>query len=337
MKILLLHHLESMWEEGLKKFDTSFEAEAEKIRHYINHNDFDEVVLVRFEEFELGDEHYQAGLHDLINRVETYSFGWVREETEERDPDGEGVRWADGCSHSEVVMLDDWIKDLKGHDVTLTGAFENECIATVEAAMDNCDVEYEREEGLIVGSGVDYEYQLEPGDIAEQLREGMEWLCESADTVDLPTWPSLKAAAQDIRCSVEGTDFDQLGYVETLAGGQVLKLSDNERVSVDRSNLTVDEALYSETAVPAIDKEFDPFNPETIRVLYDGSTATVHPSDYGTLKLFDEVGIDRLLVTVEPENMKLFEHYGFDVSTEEAFMATKKRLQRIAPASEYSY
>lgn len=156
MKILLLHHVEARWQKGYERYGTDFYEYADNIRNFIEHSDFDRIILVRFEDPELGDEHYVSGLANYIDHVEVYGYGWWRSQMEEQYPDGEGTIWADGCWHSEVVLLDDWLKGLRGHQLTIVGAFAGECVLTLTTALDHLGVSYKEEHSLIVGSGVPY-------------------------------------------------------------------------------------------------------------------------------------------------------------------------------------
>ena len=254
MNILLIHHLEEMWDRGYKNYDTHFEKESLKVINFIKNNEFDEVVLVRFEDFELGDEHYSVGLHEHVDRVETYGYGWQREELEEQDPEGEGVRWADGCDHSEVVLLDDWIKDLKGHNVTLVGAFEDECIATISAALEQCGVEYKREDSLIVGSGVDYEFIATDEDIKEILDDDMDLRISIADHESMPDWPDVKQAIPKLLEAMEGYDWQDRNLMKEEAASSILGVLDGDDVVVDVKDLWFSEGLMNGTP----DFEFTP-------------------------------------------------------------------------------
>lgn len=146
MRILIIHHLEPIWESGYKRFGTSFEEQAEKVVEHLQENTYDLVNLIRFEENKLSEEHYEAGLNKYVDNVFDYAYGW-----EAGSIDGkEGVDWAIGGIHSEIVLLEDWMRHLKGHEVDLCGAFDGECVEDIEIALEAVGVEYRRLEHLIV-------------------------------------------------------------------------------------------------------------------------------------------------------------------------------------------
>ena len=146
MRVLIIHHLESVWSEGYKRYGTSFWKEAEKVRQHLEEIDYDIVILTRFEEWELGDEHYEAGLEDHITAVHTYSYGWCKEMAE-NDPQG---KYVEGGAHSEMVQIAEWMQGLSACNVNICGAFDGECIEDLEIALTALGVEYRRLEGLIV-------------------------------------------------------------------------------------------------------------------------------------------------------------------------------------------
>lgn len=148
MKVLLIHHLETCWDFGLKRFGTSFDREASKILQHLEENDYDRVILTRFEEPKLEPAHYEAGLADYISDVYDYSYGWAKDQC---DWGQEGRDWAEGGTHSEIVRLEPWMFELKerGALVDLCGAFDGECIEDMELALEAVGVSYNRIEELI--------------------------------------------------------------------------------------------------------------------------------------------------------------------------------------------
>ena len=133
MKVLIIHHLEEIWESGYRKFGTSYEALQERFVNYLEENSFDRVILTRFEDFNLGPEHYLIGPY--INKVHDYAYGW---EAQERENYPE--MFVDGGAHSEVVLVTDWIKEMRGHKVYLSGAFIGECLEDIEIALKSQDI-----------------------------------------------------------------------------------------------------------------------------------------------------------------------------------------------------
>jgi len=145
MRTLIIHHVETMWDASLRKYGTDIYAVAQKILDHIETSDYDRVILTRFEDWELEDMHHETGLSEHIDTVHDYGYGW-----EHGMIDGEeGDTWAEGGSHSEVVYLPDWLKELRG-EVDLCGAFDGECIEDMEIALSACGKEANRIECCIV-------------------------------------------------------------------------------------------------------------------------------------------------------------------------------------------
>jgi len=149
MKVLIVHHLEMTWCDGYAMHYTSFDQEAEKLLQYLEDNNYcyDRIILTLFENWELQPEHYYTGLAEHIDEVHTYGYGWT-EETVENSLDN--IEWIEGGCHSDFLPIYDWIKNLKGHEVHLCGAFDGECIDDMETALAGAEVEYKRISELIV-------------------------------------------------------------------------------------------------------------------------------------------------------------------------------------------
>lgn len=146
MKVLIIHHLEPMWSEGYEKFGTTFERLQEKFIDFLSENSFDRVILTRFEDWGASvAEGYFPELLEHINVFHPYAYGWDNE-CAENDPE----RFCEGGSHSEAVLIDDWMLPLKRAAVTISGAFDGECIEDLEIALRHVGVNFTREESLIV-------------------------------------------------------------------------------------------------------------------------------------------------------------------------------------------
>lgn len=145
MKVLIIHHLETMWESGLRNNGTSFEEQIELIFEHLKEEEYDKVILTRFEDWTLEPEHYLIA--NFISVVHPYAYGWERDSFEGQK---EGVDWVEGGYHSDAVLLEDWMKELKGNEVEICGAFDGECIEDLEIALSACKVEYNRINRLIV-------------------------------------------------------------------------------------------------------------------------------------------------------------------------------------------
>jgi len=144
MKVLIIHHLEEMWQAGYKKFGTDYESLQELFVEYLTENEFDHVILTRFEDWKLGDEHYLIA--PFINKVYDYAYAWDAE-CLENDPDN----FVKGGDHSEAVLITDWIKNLRGHEVYLSGAFIGECLEDIQIALESQGIEPVLIDELCVG------------------------------------------------------------------------------------------------------------------------------------------------------------------------------------------
>lgn len=148
MKVLLIHHLETIWQAGYRMYGTTFFDVAQDILNHITGESYDRVILTRFEDPRLEDEHWESGIADFIDEIQEYGYGW---DLDMVDREKEGIDWVWGGEHSEVVLLFDWIARLRGNDVHLCGAFDRECIEDMELALEGCGVNFERLEHLIIG------------------------------------------------------------------------------------------------------------------------------------------------------------------------------------------
>lgn len=149
MKIIIIHHLELYWEHGLKKAGTSFEEMAEEVKKHLESEQYDHVILTRFEDNTIGDEHHDSELANLIDSVYQYGYGWEFKMVEDGSL-SEDQKWVEGGYHSEIVLIDDWMEELQGHEVFLCGAFDGECIEDMEYALQGAGVSFNKIYSLIV-------------------------------------------------------------------------------------------------------------------------------------------------------------------------------------------
>lgn len=145
MKVLIIHHLESTWESGYKKFaNISYEELVEKFRKHLARAKYDLVILTRFKDARLEPEHYPISIY--IDQIHQYDYGWepsmFRYESE----------YCEGGNHSEVVWLPDWMKELKYQKahVRIGGAFDGECIEDLEIGLRYLKIPFKRLEHLII-------------------------------------------------------------------------------------------------------------------------------------------------------------------------------------------
>lgn len=159
MKTLIIHHLQEMWDTGLRKYGTSFEDELQKVCEHLEENDYDNVIVSNFEGHLLEEEQLTLN-HYCFPIIQDYMYGWERQEieaTEEQKEtldDGEiivdnyGTKWALGGHHSEVVILPEWMEEIEG-EIFICGAFDGECIEDLEIALGALNKDFNRIENLI--------------------------------------------------------------------------------------------------------------------------------------------------------------------------------------------
>jgi len=145
--VLILHHLEPMWESGYKRMRTSFDRLCEKVIDHLNDHRYRQIILTRFEDTNLDVRHYETGLADvgMLIDVFEYGYGWDAAQIVE-DPEN----FVDGGNHSEAVLISDWMRFLPKAGVYLAGAFDGECIEDMEIALRALKVKFTRVEELIV-------------------------------------------------------------------------------------------------------------------------------------------------------------------------------------------
>jgi hypothetical protein len=145
--VLILHHLEPMWETGYKRAGTSFYRMCEKVIDHLNDHRYKRIILTRFEDSKLDQQHYEAGLANVGMQIDVYEYGYGWDAAQIVDyPDD----FIEGGSHSEAVMIADWMRDLPKAGVYLAGAFDGECIEDMEIALRSLKVKFTRIEDLIV-------------------------------------------------------------------------------------------------------------------------------------------------------------------------------------------
>lgn len=169
--VLLMHHMESMWEESLRQYDTSLEECVSNTIDYILFSDqeIDEVIVTRFEGIDWDDEH--APLIDVCERLgipiklEEYAYGFTRDIDEdglEMYPDENlDQTWCfgdrDHHNESNILEIHPWHHELKNDHVILGGAFEGECLNDMEKILGTLQINVTKVDSLCIGTGVSYE------------------------------------------------------------------------------------------------------------------------------------------------------------------------------------
>lgn len=161
-KLLLIHHLEPCWENGYRRYGTSFECLQEKIVDYLKprRRAYKSVIVTRFEDDTIKEEQgYYPELVAKVNKVYNYEYGWERVHLES-NPEC----FVEGGNHSQAVYVPDWLRDIslfnatvgvKNKNKTITidlcGAFRGECLEDISIALDAVNIKYGLIEELCVG------------------------------------------------------------------------------------------------------------------------------------------------------------------------------------------
>jgi hypothetical protein len=182
MNILILHHFSDCWNDSFKHLGTSYDEELEKVLDYIKNEDLDKVIITSTKSTEL------EACHDLIKKacdyyainleIHNYGFGWSRDSKELKELypiDKMNQTWCNGGRESifgdDIVKIEKWQHELKGNNVRIAGAFENECILDLTTALEAIDISYVKERGMIVGLDEEYTFRtLSKKDLEESLR-----------------------------------------------------------------------------------------------------------------------------------------------------------------------
>lgn len=148
MRTIIIHHLQMMWETSLLKTGTSFEEMIIKVYEHLQEQQYDRVIVTNFEANANLDPDQEL-LKEFDPEVYDYMYGWQREEIEEQGDRVEGTDFCEGGMHSEIVMIDEWMRELEGK-IYLCGAFDGECIEDMEIALHGAGKEFKRINELIV-------------------------------------------------------------------------------------------------------------------------------------------------------------------------------------------
>lgn len=148
----------------MRMANVTFEKLCKKTAKHIRKNGYDKVILTQFEYTRLSEHYEYSPLIGKVTDQHEYGYGWELESfdfenidsAQEKIDSGEivednhGQKIVQGGNHSNVVLVDDWIESLRGHDVYLCGAFDGECIEDMEIALSAVNVNYKRVSKLII-------------------------------------------------------------------------------------------------------------------------------------------------------------------------------------------
>lgn len=142
-KTLIIHHLEKEWESGYRNRYETFESLQEKVVRSIKKNKYNNIILTKV--FNFAPEDYRYDFIAYINQIHNYEYGWDKFAMEENPS-----CFVPGGSHSEAVLIDDWMQKLPKAGVTICGGFDGECIEDLEIALKYLGIKYRRNNNLIV-------------------------------------------------------------------------------------------------------------------------------------------------------------------------------------------
>lgn len=145
MKVLVIHHLQSDFADGIQDmFGLHIETVMERLTKFIRKAGFDYVIATLYASHQPQMVHITSGLISYVNRWVNYDFGW-----EEGELAGQGIECAPSWGSSQEVPIERWMKDLRGHSVTICGCFDGGCLTDLESALNFLDIEFNRLEQFI--------------------------------------------------------------------------------------------------------------------------------------------------------------------------------------------
>lgn len=149
MSVLILHHFQQYWEDGLIKCGTTFEECMKNACWFIINDRPDKVIVTMFEQNK--PDEYHSPLIELCNAFNVelefiaYDYGWQYDE-EYYTQETFNTEWCWGrrSYHQEgqdVVLIENWMHDLQDEDIYVGGAFVGECLCDLETALDAIGIE----------------------------------------------------------------------------------------------------------------------------------------------------------------------------------------------------
>jgi hypothetical protein len=158
MKILIVHHLQPMWDSGLQRQGSSFEEMKYSLIEHLEDNYYDKVIFTMFEDYQRMD--YHEGLYGNMDFIE-YGYGWEPEQFEDAEylderyyseNDSILIPVSNAYYCERWALINDEVREWlpsKTDNVFICGAFEGECLADLESVLDHCNIEYSRINELI--------------------------------------------------------------------------------------------------------------------------------------------------------------------------------------------
>jgi hypothetical protein len=142
MKILIIHHVEPQWVKSFNRDENDYLLDIE---NHVIHNDYDRIIMTTLE----GDG-YQF-LEEICHQHEEWSYAWDNPETESEWYDDCNIDTEDIISSSghEYTYLYPWIKNLAGHEITILGGADGECLEDLRCALNHLEIEFDEVRELI--------------------------------------------------------------------------------------------------------------------------------------------------------------------------------------------
>lgn len=145
-KILWIHHLQEMWQEGYISMGTCLETLVEKTAEHIENEDYDRIVLTMFEHWQPQIEHhplieaaYSKGLHIEFKE---FGYGWSRDMFDENDTTELILGTRDYHEYDDVIPIEDFLYDFQNNQVDLCGAFLGECLKDAQTVLEHLNVNF---------------------------------------------------------------------------------------------------------------------------------------------------------------------------------------------------
>lgn len=142
-RVLILHHIEPMWE---RFFDPSKLLKA--VRKHIKKNHYDRVILTTFE----GTPGYPE-IAQLVDTVFGWSYAWEDSVEASREVFDylEPHRFIEVSTHHQVAYVYPWIETLRGMELFVCGGHRDECLQDLLETLEHLKMPYQTVESCIYG------------------------------------------------------------------------------------------------------------------------------------------------------------------------------------------
>jgi len=145
-QVLILHHVEPMWAESIASVGgITFDELQRRAVNHIRHVEYDHVIVTRLENNDLDDEEYHPEFKVRVSTVHEYGYGWPAQALTDCPK-----HFVQGGSHSEAVLVPQWMKKLTKFKVFVGGCFDGECLDDLMVALRSQKIAPRRVSHLIV-------------------------------------------------------------------------------------------------------------------------------------------------------------------------------------------